>query len=91
LTGYSTSGLVETWKLGLVSQVNDQIRLRTSWSLDIRAPQISELFSAGHSLDAELPLSDQFTFLSVLRDPGRQSRASAGKSRHRIGRRGADT
>jgi len=47
LTGYSTSGLVETWKLGLVSQVNDQIRLRTSWSLDIRAPQISELFSPG--------------------------------------------
>ena len=47
LTGYSTSGLVETWKLGLVSQVNDQIRLRASWSLDIRAPQISELFSPG--------------------------------------------
>jgi outer membrane receptor protein involved in Fe transport len=47
LTSYSTSGLVETWKLGLVSQVNDQIRLRTSWSLDIRAPQISELFSPG--------------------------------------------
>jgi len=47
LTSYSTSGLVETWKLGLVSQVNDEIRLRTSWSLDIRAPQISELFSPG--------------------------------------------
>ncbi len=47
LTGYSTSGLVETWKLGLVSQVNDTIRLRASWSLDIRAPQISELFSPG--------------------------------------------
>jgi outer membrane receptor protein involved in Fe transport len=47
LTSYSTSGLVETWKLGLVSQVTDDIRLRTSWSLDIRAPQISELFSPG--------------------------------------------
>ena len=47
LTSYSTSGLVETWKLGMLSQVNDQIRLRTSWSLDIRAPQISELFSPG--------------------------------------------
>ena len=47
LTSYSTSGLVETWKLGLVSQVDDNIRLRTSWSLDIRAPQISELFSPG--------------------------------------------
>jgi outer membrane receptor protein involved in Fe transport len=47
LTGYSTSGLVETWKLGLISQVNDDIRLRATWSLDIRAPQISELFSPG--------------------------------------------
>jgi outer membrane receptor protein involved in Fe transport len=47
LTDYSTSGLVQTWKLGLVSQVNEQIRLRSSWSLDIRAPQISELFSPG--------------------------------------------
>jgi outer membrane receptor protein involved in Fe transport len=47
LTGYSTSGLVETWKLGTVSQVNDDIRLRATWSLDIRAPQVSELFSPG--------------------------------------------
>jgi outer membrane receptor protein involved in Fe transport len=47
LTGYSTSGMVETWKLGLVSQVDENIRLRGSWSLDIRAPQISELFSPG--------------------------------------------
>ena len=47
LTGYSTSGLVETWKLGLTSQVDDNIRLRSSWSLDIRAPQISELFAPG--------------------------------------------
>lgn len=47
LTGYSTSGMVETWKLGLLSQVNDDIRLRATWSLDIRAPQISELFSPG--------------------------------------------
>ena len=47
LTSYSTSGLVETWKLGLTSQLDDNIRLRSSWSLDIRAPQISELFSPG--------------------------------------------
>jgi outer membrane receptor protein involved in Fe transport len=47
LTSYSTSGMVETWKLGLTSQVDDNIRLRTSWSLDIRAPQISELFAPG--------------------------------------------
>ncbi|HEU0096994.1 MAG TPA: TonB-dependent receptor, partial [Rhizomicrobium sp.] len=47
ITGYSTSGMVETWKLGLTSQVNDDIRLRTSWSLDIRAPLVSDLYSPG--------------------------------------------
>jgi iron complex outermembrane recepter protein len=45
VTNYSTSGLVETWKLGLTSQVDDNIKLRGTWSLDIRAPMISELFS----------------------------------------------
>ena len=47
ITSYSTSGLVETWKLGLVSQINDDFRLRTTWSFDIRAPNLSELFAAG--------------------------------------------
>jgi outer membrane receptor protein involved in Fe transport len=46
-TDYSTSGAVQTWKLGLTSQVNDDVRLRTTWSLDIRAPIISELFAPG--------------------------------------------
>jgi hypothetical protein len=45
VTNYSTSGLVETWKLGATSQVNDDFKLRGTWSLDIRAPLISELFS----------------------------------------------
>ena len=49
LTNYSTSGLVETYKLGLQSQVNDDIRLRATWSLDIRAPNLSELFNSGVS------------------------------------------
>jgi outer membrane receptor protein involved in Fe transport len=49
LTSYSTSGLVETYKLGLQSQVNDDIRLRATWSLDIRAPNLSELFNSGVS------------------------------------------
>jgi outer membrane receptor protein involved in Fe transport len=47
ITSYSTSGLVETWKLGLVSQVNEDFRLRTTWSFDIRAPNLSELFAGG--------------------------------------------
>jgi outer membrane receptor protein involved in Fe transport len=37
-TDYSTSGQVQTWKLGLTSQINDDIRVRASWSADIRAP-----------------------------------------------------
>jgi iron complex outermembrane receptor protein len=45
MTSYSTSGLVETWKVGATSQVNEDIKLRTSLSSDIRAPGIGELFS----------------------------------------------
>jgi outer membrane receptor protein involved in Fe transport len=45
MTDYSTSGLVETWKLGAISQLNDDIRLRASWSVDIRAPTVQDLFA----------------------------------------------
>ncbi|HWX89748.1 MAG TPA: TonB-dependent receptor [Rhizomicrobium sp.] len=45
ITSYSTSGLVETWKVGATSQVNEDIKLRTLLSSDIRAPGIGELFS----------------------------------------------
>jgi outer membrane receptor protein involved in Fe transport len=48
ITNYSTSGLVETWKLGLTSQIDDSVRLRGTWSVDIRAPLISDLFSPGN-------------------------------------------
>ena len=45
LTDYSTSGVVETWKLGITDQVTDEWRLRTTWSNDIRAPNLGELFT----------------------------------------------
>jgi outer membrane receptor protein involved in Fe transport len=45
MTDYSTSGLVETWKLGFTSQVIDDIRLRSVWSVDIRAPTVQDLFA----------------------------------------------
>jgi len=45
MTSYSTSGLVETWKLGLTSQVNDDVRLRFTMSYDIRAPNLGELYN----------------------------------------------
>jgi outer membrane receptor protein involved in Fe transport len=47
LTNYSTSGLVETWKLGATSQLNDDFKLRVTWSYDIRAPNIWDLYSPG--------------------------------------------
>jgi outer membrane receptor protein involved in Fe transport len=45
MTDYSTSGLVETWKLGFTSQIIDDIKLRSVWSVDIRAPTIQDLFA----------------------------------------------
>ncbi|HUE64237.1 MAG TPA: TonB-dependent receptor [Rhizomicrobium sp.] len=45
MTDYSTSGLVETWKLGFTSQLNEDIRLRSVWSVDIRAPTVQDLFA----------------------------------------------
>ncbi|HYS45677.1 MAG TPA: TonB-dependent receptor, partial [Rhizomicrobium sp.] len=45
MTDYSTSGLVETWKLGFTSQLIDDIKLRSVWSVDIRAPTIQDLFA----------------------------------------------
>ena len=46
-TDYSTSGSVETWKVGLVYTPIDDVRVRVTRSRDIRAPNMSELFNAG--------------------------------------------
>jgi outer membrane receptor protein involved in Fe transport len=43
---YSTSGQAEVWKLGLNWTVNDQIRFRSTYSRDFRAPNLDELFAA---------------------------------------------
>ena len=45
-TDYSTSGEVTTWKTGLTWRLNDQLRLRGTYSADIRAPNLNELFLA---------------------------------------------
>ena len=49
-TKYSTSGRVTTWKMGLEWTPIDDIRFRGTWSMDIRAPNLSDLFglSNGH-------------------------------------------
>ena len=50
VTDYSTSGTVETWKVGVTSQFNQLIRVRGTVSRDIRAPNLQELFSGGSPL-----------------------------------------
>jgi outer membrane receptor protein involved in Fe transport len=44
-TDYSTSGSVQTWKVGLDYHVNDDVRFRGTTSIDIRAPTLNDLFS----------------------------------------------
>jgi iron complex outermembrane receptor protein len=52
VTDYSTSGTVTTWKLGGTWDTPvDGLRLRGVTSLDIRAPNLSELFAAGTSVN----------------------------------------
>jgi iron complex outermembrane recepter protein len=60
-TDYSTSGQVQTWKLGVTSQINDDLRVRTSWSNDIRAPFISELFTSQPPGFNHSPLGSPFS------------------------------
>lgn len=46
-TDYSTSGWVTTWKAGLVYYVVGGIKLRGTFSRDIRAPNLNEYFLGG--------------------------------------------
>jgi iron complex outermembrane receptor protein len=48
-TDYSTSGGVTTWKTGLSWTPFDALRLRGTRSRDIRAPNLSELFTSGRT------------------------------------------
>lgn len=43
-TDYSISGSVETWKIGIDYHVNDTLRFRGTESVDIRAPNLYDLF-----------------------------------------------
>ena len=46
VTNYSNFGTVETWKIGLDNQVNDDLRMRATYSSDIRAPTLNDLYAA---------------------------------------------
>jgi outer membrane receptor protein involved in Fe transport len=54
VTDYSTSGTVETWKVGLNYQITDPVRFRATRSRDIRAANISELFAQGVSSNVRI-------------------------------------
>ena len=43
-THYSTSGDVETWKIGFDHHVDDSLRFRGTMSVDIRAPNLYDLY-----------------------------------------------
>ena len=44
-TNYSVSGAVETWKVGLDWRVDQDIRVRGTTSVDIRAPTLNDLYN----------------------------------------------
>ena len=48
-TDYQSSGAVTTWKAGATYEPSDFLRFRATLSRDIRAPNISELYSTGSS------------------------------------------
>jgi iron complex outermembrane receptor protein len=50
ITDYSTSGQVTTWKVGGVWEPFDFLRLRATRSRDIRAPNVTELFTGQAAL-----------------------------------------
>jgi len=62
-TDYSTSGTVYTWKLGSNYEPIDGLRLRGTYSHDVRAPNLSELYSpgAGVYLNATFPTNAPVT------------------------------
>jgi outer membrane receptor protein involved in Fe transport len=61
-TDYSTSGSVETWKLGASYNPVHDLRLRGTVSRDIRAPTLFELFAGKQQTTS--PLTDLHTGLS---------------------------
>ncbi|MGK6318363.1 TonB-dependent receptor plug domain-containing protein [Sphingomonas sp. DT-204] len=62
LTDYSTSGTVTTWKVGSTYTPIPDVRLRGTYSRDIRAPSLFELFAGRQQTTS--PLTDLHTGLS---------------------------
>ena len=54
LADYSTSGRVTTWKVGATWEVNRELRFRATRSRDVRAPNLTELFTPATSSNARV-------------------------------------
>lgn len=61
-TDYSTSGSVTTWKAGVTWSPVEDLRLRATRSRDIRAPNLSELFSP--TTTGQTPILNPYTRLT---------------------------
>jgi len=46
VSDYSTSGLLDSWKIGLTDQVTDEFLLRGTLSHDVAAPSLQELYTS---------------------------------------------
>lgn len=69
VTDYSSSGSVFTWKLGGTWDVTSDLRLRATRSVDIRAPNLNELFQSGGTSTAQVfdPFTGAITpYINVL-------------------------
>ncbi|WP_343528013.1 TonB-dependent receptor [Sphingomonas sp.] len=70
-TDYSTSGAVQTWKVGATWEPIPDIKVRGTYSRDIRAPNLQELFAAGTArtntviLPSNAPLTGSQPFLET--------------------------
>jgi iron complex outermembrane recepter protein len=68
-TDYSTSGSVETWKVGLTYEPVRSIRLRVTRSRDIRAPNLTDLYSQGATVlisNIVNPINNQTGLLTTI-------------------------
>ncbi|MGL4615341.1 MAG: TonB-dependent receptor domain-containing protein [Shewanella sp.] len=66
---YSTIGNATTWKAGLSWEVNDELRVRSTYSEAIRAPNISELYGAESQNFFRVEDSCRTKYLNDLSNP----------------------
>ncbi|MBB1270733.1 TonB-dependent receptor domain-containing protein [Shewanella sp. SR44-3] len=75
---YSTIGNATTWKTGLSWEVDEEIRVRTTYAEAMRAPNISELYGAPSQTFFDIKDSCRVKHLDVLDDSAqRQTNCAA--------------